>query len=183
MNIILGIGNPGKDYEFTRHNVGHLLIDSLSREYKIPLEGAKGEYLEADIGIKGHSCKIIKSLVFMNHSAIVARQISNLPGYSLSQFLVIMDDFDIPIGNIRLRRKGGSGGHRGLESIIYALNSEEFPRLRIGIGPFEGDAVDFVLSRFTNKEMDILKDSIEKALKAVKLFVIEGIDSAMNYAN
>lgn len=183
MKTILGIGNPGKEYESTRHNVGHLLIETLCREYQSLLNAAKGDYLDADIEIDGRSCKLVKSLVFMNNSGIVAWQLSRLPQFSLSEFLVVMDDFSIPLGSLRMRRKGSSGGHRGLESIIYNLNSENFPRMRIGIGPIDGDAVDFVLSRFTNTEINILNESIERAKEAVKIFVKEGIDRAMNFSN
>ncbi len=183
MNILLGIGNPEKEYEFTRHNVGHTFVDSILKKYKTRLKPAKGDYLEADISISGQKLKVIKSLVFMNHSGIVARQLFSVPFLSLSKFIVVLDDFQLPLGSIRIKRWGSSGGHRGLESIIYSLGSDRFPRLRIGIGPYEDDPVDFVLSRFTNSEMEVLKDSFDRGIRAIQIFVEEGINGAMNYAN
>ncbi len=183
MNILLGIGNPGKDYEFTRHNVGHIFIDELLEKYHTALKPTKGNYLEANIDINEKRLKVAKSLVFMNYSGIVARQLSTLPIFSPDQFLVVLDDFALPLGRIRLRRAGSSGGHRGLESIIYTLANDDFPRLRIGIGSTQDDAVDFVLSRFTAGEMNTVRESIKKAIVAVEIFVKEGIESAMNYAN
>ncbi len=183
MNIILGIGNPGREYEYTRHNVGHILIDNLSRGYLCPLKTGKGDYLYADAKIGAQPCKIVKSLVFMNNSGVVSRQLSVLPGFSLSEFLVVMDDFAIPLGKLRMRRCGSSGGHRGLESIIYNLDTEDFPRLRIGIGPSDGDAVDFVLSRFTNSELKILDEVLERANEGIRVFLKDGIDRAMNSLN
>jgi len=183
MNILLGIGNPGRDYESTRHNIGHLLINELSNKYNTPLKPAKGDYLEANIEIEGERVKVVRSLVFMNNSGVVAKQLSALPDFLLKKFIVVLDDFALPLGRIKIRRGGSSGGHRGLESIIYALGSARFPRLRIGIGPVEDDAVDFVLSGFTAEEIDTITESIKRAIVAVEIFVKEGIEKAMNYAN
>jgi PTH1 family peptidyl-tRNA hydrolase len=119
----------------------------------------------------------------MNYSGIVARQLSALPSFSLNQFLVVLDDFSLRLGGIRMRRGGSSGGHRGLESIIYTLGSDSFPRLRVGIGPVADNAVDFVLSRFTNEEMGIVRESIQKGIAAAEIFIMEGIEKAMNFAN
>lgn len=183
MNIVLGIGNPGRDYKFTRHNVGHLFVDEFLEKYRIPLNLAKGNYLEANVVIEGERLKVVKSLVFMNCSGVVAKQLSALPTFLPRQFIVVLDDFALPLGRIRMRRGGSSGGHRGLESIIYAIESDRFPRLRIGIGPAGEDAVDYVLSRFTSKEMNIIGESIKKAIEAVEIFVRDGIEDAMNYVN
>lgn len=183
MNILLGIGNPGRDYESTRHNIGYLLINELLNKYHIPLKPAKGDYLEANIEIERERVKIVKSLVFMNNSGVVAKQLSALPDFLLKKFIVVLDDFALPLGRIRIRKGGSSGGHRGLKSIIYALGSARFPRLRIGIGPVEDDAVDFVLSGFTAEEIDTVTESIKRAIVTVEIFVKEGIEKAMNYAN
>lgn len=183
MNILLAIGNPGRNYELTRHNVAYILLNEILKKYNVSLKAGKGDYFEADIEIEEERLKIVKSSLYMNRSGIVADQISALPIFSLDKFLVVLDDFEIPLGKIRMRKKGSSGGHRGLGSIIYTIGTDTFSRLRIGIGPVEKDPVDFVLSKFTSEEIEIINKSVKKAITSVGIFVKEGIEKAMNYAN
>lgn len=179
MKLIFGIGNPGREYIGTRHNIGYYIIDEISREWKIKLRPGTGDWL---IGTN-RDVIFIKSLVWVNLSGTAAKDIFQKYTFPLEQFLVICDDFSLPIGKARLRRKGSSGGHKGLESIIYCLETENFPRLRIGTGPLIGDAVDFVLSRFTKEEEKIIKGLIPEILTAIDIFIKDGIEKAMSYLN
>ncbi len=166
IKLAVGLGNPGKAYAATRHNIGYRVIDSLLDE-------------------KWDGADLLKPASFMNASggpvAAFARQNGTLP----HETLVICDDFMLPLGSLRLRLKGSSGGHNGLDSILRTLGTEDVPRLRIGVGPVpEGqDPADFVLTAFKKAERPIVLESIERAVQAVKVIVTEGFETAMNQFN
>ncbi len=192
--MVIGLGNPGTEYEHTRHNVGFLVIDTLSRKLQIRLRAGRGEYFiglgkydRAEIGLA-------KPTTYMNQSGIAVRDIVLRYGITLSNLLVVSDDVNLPLGEIRLRAKGSDGGHRGIASIIYHLLSNEFPRLRCGIDtphPLLEETRDektqrmfeFVLSPFRSDESDTAQKMIEQGSDAVLCYVGDGIDAAMRRFN
>lgn len=179
--FLIGLGNPEKLYFETRHNVGWMFIDFVSKEKNISLRAGRGDYL---IG-EGEGLYLIKPLTYMNLSGIAVRQVVERYDIDdLRELVVVHDDADMDFGKLRLRLKGGSGGHRGIESVIYHLMTEEFPRLKIGIGRAEGlDLRDYVLSPFSEEEKETLPSIFGKALKGMLIFKEKGPDAAMNFIN
>lgn len=187
MVIIAGLGNPGTKYAKTRHNVGFRVMDLLSEEYRIPLQG-KDLY---DLGkgiIEGQESILLKPLTFMNRSGLALKKLlkkrSLLPEELQNRLIVVHDDLDLETGTVRIRRNGSSGGHKGVESIINELGTKDFIRVKIGIGR-EGDiaAEEYVLSTFKARERDFIKEAIAKAAQAVVVIMTEGVDKAMNNFN
>ena len=185
--IIIGLGNPGNDYEYTRHNLGFLVVRYLSEQYKLKFElssftnglTAKGKIDDQDV------C-LVMPLTYMNKSGVAVRQVFEY--YKVTDFsdaLVICDDMNIGFGQIRLKPSGSDGGNNGLKSIIALLNSNEFPRLRMGIGkPGHRDLnVDYVLSEFTKEEQKQLEDFISEAAQCCGVWLKEGIAKAMDQFN
>ncbi len=179
MKVIFGIGNPGEEYQFTRHNVGFRVIDALSKELSIPVNRMARNYVYGE----SSDVLLVKPMTFVNLSGLAAREVVEETGIDLENFLVVLDDASLPLGRARLRTKGSSGGHKGLKSVIYELGTIEFPRLRIGIGPVIGSLSEFVLQNFTEEEEEILQDVIKLAVNTVKLYIEEGIDEAAKYCN
>ena len=181
MVIILGLGNPGSRYMLTRHNVGFLVIDRLSLALKISLckVGCNSFYGRSESG--GQSIVLGKPMTYMNRSGVAARSLCSSFCVSPEHLMVVHDDLDLPEGRLRLRHKGGSGGHKGIESIIYHLGTDQFPRLRIGIGrPEEGSSVsDYVLENCS----PAVEENLDLAVSACLTFFNEGIDRAMNLYN
>jgi len=182
--LIVGLGNPGRQYAHNRHNVGFQCLDRLAqaRGLSFAQRRAKASLVLgkiADVGVV-----LAKPLTYMNLSGQAVGQLVSFYKLSLEDILVIYDDLDLPLGTIRLRPEGGSGGHKGMRSIIEALGSQAFPRLRVGIGrPLDNDAVSYVLSDFTADEQITLESAYEKVVAAVELFLREGIEAAMNAYN
>ncbi|PYG88268.1 PTH1 family peptidyl-tRNA hydrolase [Ruminiclostridium sufflavum DSM 19573] len=183
--LIAGLGNPGGKYENTRHNVGFHTIDYLSEKHNIKLSkiGFKAVYGEG--AIDGTRVILLKPQTFMNLSGESVREIAAWYKMPLERVIVIYDDIDLEPGKIRVRPKGSSGTHNGMKSIIYHLQSEQFPRVRIGIGhpPEKWDLADYVLSKFTREEWGIIFDSIEKAAEAAIMITKSGPEKAMNCYN
>lgn len=182
MKFVVGLGNPGKKYAHTRHNAGFLLIDKLARSKHIKLTRHRRFY-NGRINLAGESILLVKPLTYMNNSGEVVRQIV-VDKLSLEDLLIIFDDFQLPLGKIRIRRKGSSGGHKGLESITQHLETDNFPRLRIGIGrPSVQDSVKYVLGNFTRQETSQISSVFDKAIEMIKSWVSQGIDECMNKFN
>jgi len=197
MKLIVGLGNPGRIYRDSRHNIGFSLIKVLSRIYKIPLK--KDKYTFSSIGkgeIEGRDLILALPLTFMNLSgmavnALLKRYKIDLPRLagekrSLKNLLVVCDDLDLGLGRIKIKSGGSSGGHRGLKSIIDSLGTEEFSRLRIGIGrPLNKniDAAGYVLSAFTRREKEEIKEAIEEACDCCRVWVTKGVREGMNIFN
>ncbi|MBS4023908.1 MAG: aminoacyl-tRNA hydrolase [Dethiobacter sp.] len=184
MMIILGLGNPAPRYLLTRHNAGFRVIDCLSGKTKIPLykSGYHSFYARGVIG--GQDVVLAKPMTFMNNSGLAAAALCRAFGVPSDRLLVICDDLDLPPGRLRLRSGGGSGGQNGLNSIIYHLHSEEFLRLRIGIGrPVECDAADYVLEELAGAEMDEFDRTLALAVDGVMVLLSDGISAAMNKIN
>ena len=184
--LIVGLGNPGKNYEFTRHNAGFLTLDHIASELDTEINNLKNNALVADVVINNHRCLLVKPQTFMNNSGTAVRDIAKFYKIPPEKIIVIFDDISLPCGKLRIRRKGTDGGHNGIKSIIYHINSDQFPRIKIGVGAKpnpEYDLADWVLSKFGKDDAEQLKAAITKATEVLP-FILDGeIDKAMNKAN
>jgi PTH1 family peptidyl-tRNA hydrolase len=186
MKMIVGLGNPGKEYAQTRHNVGFEVLDELAGRAKAALKKSwrwpveSGEWKAGD-----RSVLLVKPRTFMNASGPPVAALARKKGIAAADVLVVFDDVDLPVGQLRLRTKGSAGGHNGLKSVIASLGTEEFPRLRVGVGRPNGggDMIDHVLSRFTPEERTTMKASIARAADAVERVLDGGLEKAMNEFN
>ena len=183
MKIIIGLGNPGKKYSGTRHNIGFRVIETLACRYQIEREVSKFDGLIAQLRIKNERVLLVKPLTFMNLSGKTVQPVVNFYKINLDDLMVVYDDMDLTPGTIRIRPGGGTGGHKGLASITARLNSTEFPRMRIGIGRPPDDTIDWVLGRFSPAEAILMKETMERAADALETWVIEGLDKTMNIYN
>lgn len=179
--MIAGLGNPGAEYAATRHNIGFLVVDRIAAQFGSTWErSTKWGGLIA----KHEDIILIKPMTYMNRSGEPLRAVAQFHKIGPQEILVVLDDFVLPLGRLRLRSRGSSGGHNGLESILMQFGTDEIPRLRIGIGaaPSEG-SVDYVLSRFFEEEQPLVTSTIDRAVDAVKCAIDKGVVSAMNNFN
>lgn len=185
MFLIAGLGNPGKEYERTRHNAGFQCIDYLSALYRIPVTKARFKSLTGEGIIQGKKVVLLKPQTYMNNSGEAVKAAADFYKIETGNIVVIYDDADLEPGVIRIRRKGSSGTHNGMKSIIYHLQTDEFPRFRIGIGkPFDNqDMVSYVLGKHNEDEQRIMNEVIEKTAMAVGVFLAAGIETAMSKYN
>lgn len=185
MKLIVGLGNPGREYSETRHNVGFMTIDELAKRWKITNWRSRYEALVAEYRTGKEQLLLVKPQTFMNLSGNAVGALARWYKVQAEDVIVIYDDMDLPMGRLRLRSKGGSGGHRGMESIILQLGKEDFPRVRIGIGrPPEGwQVVDYVLAKFNAEEGLLMATALQKAADAVEGIVAQGFNKAMNTFN
>ncbi|QTA37321.1 aminoacyl-tRNA hydrolase [Thermosipho ferrireducens] len=176
MVLVVGLGNPGPHYAFTRHNVGFMFLDRLSSHWQ-----REFNYLYSKIKIEDKDVKLVKPMTYMNLSGKIFDfiKIENYSG-----IIVVYDDLDLPLGKIRIRKKGSAGGHNGVKSIIHAIG-EKFIRIRIGIGPKpeKEDVVHYVLSNFTDEELQILDKVLNVSIEALRVIISESVDKAMNKYN
>ena len=180
--IIAGLGNPGKEYEMTRHNAGFLTLDILANRLGFTTDRIKYKSVCADVMIKGHRCLVMRPQTYMNNSGEAIREAASFYKIPPERCIVIFDDIDISLGALRVKRKGSAGTHNGIKSIIYHLNSDNFPRIKIGVGSKphpDYDLKDYVLSSFSKQEQETLKKTMEKACDAVELIVGGDVDKAM----
>lgn len=180
IRLIAGLGNPGKAYEQTRHNAGFFVVEELARREGADWKAEKNHFAETARTSWGW---LVKPLTYMNESG---RAIQSLAAYykiSAEEVLVIFDDFALPLGQIRLRKSGSSGGHNGMESASLHLGSREIPRLRIGIGSPNGQTRDYVLDKFTPDELPVLKRAVLRAADCVETSLAAGLEPAMNQFN
>ncbi|NUM80863.1 aminoacyl-tRNA hydrolase [bacterium] len=186
MKLIAGLGNPGNRYSHTRHNAGFMVIDALAENWKCSLRAGKGDYEYAEHTAGDERILLLKPTTYMNNSGLAIREIVKFYKIPLRDSLIICDDAALPLGKIRLRPSGSDGGQNGLKSVIYHLNSDQFPRLRIGIGTAnlpEMSLADFVLSRFSKEEEPVLSKVVKTAAQAAMEFTQNGIVQAMNTYN
>lgn len=183
--VIAGLGNPGTKYENTRHNVGFDTINLLSDKYGIKVSKLKNKALVGDGTINGEKLLLVKPQTYMNLSGESLREIMEWYKVPVSRLIIIYDDVDLPLGRVRIRPKGSSGTHNGMKSVIYQLQSDDFPRIRIGIdkAPEGWELADYVLSRFNAEERKVVNDSIAKAAEAAVAIIASGVDAAMNVYN
>ncbi len=185
MYIIVGLGNPGKQYENTRHNVGFNVIDMLAKEYDISVTKMKHKALIGEGRIGTNKVVLVKPVTYMNLSGESLVEIYNFYKVETSNIIVIYDDIDLEVGKIRIRKKGSGGTHNGMRSIVKCLGTTDFPRVRVGVSkPEPGrDLASFVLSRFSKDEEANLQEGLEKSMKSIDCIVREDIDLSMNKFN
>lgn len=182
MRVILGIGNKGDKYRFNRHNAGFLALDFFAAKHNLSFKPSKSDFYFTEGSLAGHDFLLVKPSNYVNNSGIAANFIYNNFKISVQDLLVVYDDINLPVGSVRFRTNGGDGGHNGMNSIIYHLESKDFPRLRIGIGSqFEkGQMADYVLSDFNKEEEKLLTPVFENSLLIMESFIINGIKGALD---
>ena len=184
MKLIVGLGNPGKKYEGTRHNMGFMAIDLLSDQAQIDVDKEVFHGLMGRGKIYDEDVIIFKPTTFMNLSGTAVQEVVHYFKIALEDIVVIYDDMAIPIGSIRLRKEGSSGGHKGMQNIIDCLSSDQIKRIRIGIGePGEWDTIDYVLSKPLKDDMPLIEEAIANAVRGVKEYLKSDFDRAMNKYN
>ena len=184
MYVIAGLGNPGKEYEKTRHNMGFLVLDRISEEHGIPLSRAKHDALIGKGSIAGRQVMLVKPQTYMNESGRSLGAILRYYGLEPDRLIVIYDDMDLEPGAIRIRKKGSAGSHNGMRSIISHLGGDDFPRIRVGIGrPSYADWKDFVLGKVSAEEGGKIEEAVKMAADAAVDILKNGIDRTMNRYN
>lgn len=186
MYLIVGLGNPGRQYEATRHNMGFDVIDKLVEEYRIPQGGVKFNAMYGKGIIGGQQALLMKPLSYMNLSGVPVRDMANYFKIDPeTEMIVIYDDIDTEPGNLRIRKQGSAGGHNGIKDLIKQLGTQKFIRIKVGVGakPQGWDLADYVLGRFDSKSRELVEDAQERACKAVEMILSDGPDAAMNEFN
>jgi PTH1 family peptidyl-tRNA hydrolase len=183
--MIVGLGNPGQKYENTRHNVGFWVVDKIAEILNIKIDKKQAQALVQSTFWDGKKILLVKPQTYMNLSGQSVLQLINFYQDQIDNFIIIHDDLDLPVGKLRFKTGGGTGGHNGLKSIIQYLNSQEFDRLKIGIGrPSNNSEVkDYVLTTFTKEEKVNVEEGINNAVLGIKMWITEGIEKAMNNFN
>ena len=185
MKLIIGLGNPGRKYKKTRHNVGFMFVDQLVKELRGKFTMSRALYCEtAIIRYREQNLIIIKPQTYMNLSGQSVLAVKNYYQIDIDDILIIYDDMELPSGKIRIRRSGSSGGHKGMKNVIYLLKTEEIKRIRIGIGKeLAVDACNYVLSTFAKDEAETLKQTMSKAKEMIDCFLSENFDNFMGKYN
>jgi PTH1 family peptidyl-tRNA hydrolase len=183
--LIVGLGNPGKEHQENRHNVGYMLLDMLAEELELTFSRRKSKSRITEGRIGEHKVILVKPQTFMNLSGHAVAPLVRFFKVPLNNVLVAYDELDLPLETIRLRPGGGSGGHKGMRSIIQQIGSPDFPRLRIGIGrpPGRMDPADFVLQDFTPSDRELIDLTLHQAVKCIHLFVTDDLQAAMTCCN
>lgn len=183
MFCIVGLGNPGARYQLSRHNVGFIIIDHLAEKHGLKFHPSQGDYFISEGSLRSSDFFLVKPTTFMNNSGLVISDIVNNQNVELDNILILVDDINIDLGEIRIRKSGSDGGHNGLNSIIFHLNKNKFARLRFGVGnKFDkGSQAEFVLDNFNSVELDFIKDKIEFSVKLVEEFIFGGYKTMSNY--
>ncbi len=181
----MGLGNPGRKYKSTRHNLGFQVLDSLAKKHKKKLKSGPGDFHFARISFKDRDVYLVKPDTFMNHSGMAVSDCLKRWEVRPEELLVICDDLYLPLGRIRIRNKGSDGGHNGLKSIIAEIGTTDFPRLRMGIGQPQPNysAEEYVLEPFARTERKTVRQMIKTAAEAADSCIIEGVEKAMNRFN
>ena len=185
---MVGLGNPGLKYEFNRHNIGFRIVNSLAQDIEIEFKKVKSYYSLISRGmINNHKVMLVKPQTFMNLSGRAVSKVVSYYKIPLQGLLIVYDDLNLELGQVRIRKKGSDGGHKGIESIMQYLNSEEIPRLRIGIGNpsvnFNFNCMSYVLSNFNNDEKDKIGEVIQLSTEAIKTVIEDGFEKAMRKYN
>ncbi|MDE7030562.1 MAG: aminoacyl-tRNA hydrolase [Lachnospiraceae bacterium] len=186
MYIIAGLGNPTREYENTRHNIGFMAVDALADKYNISVMDCKHKALIGKGMINGTKVVLVKPLTYMNLSGEAVRAVVDYyKADAESELIVIYDDVSLDVGQLRIRKKGSAGGHNGIKNIIANLGHDTFLRIKIGVGekPKGYDLADYVLGHFGREELDVMQDSLEKVDGAVNLMLADRVDEAMNQYN
>lgn len=183
MRVILGIGNPGSKYSNTRHNIGFNILDHLAAKWKLEFSPSKKDYYFTGGKINVSRFTLVKPSTYVNLSGIAAAQVIGEYEIDLEDLLIVCDDINLGLGKIRLRTSGGDGGHNGIASLIYNLESDQFPRLRFGIGSdFENGLMsDYVLEKFSEEEIELIEPQIKFTSEIIKNFIIGGAKQMLEY--
>lgn len=182
--LIVGLGNPGDEYAGTRHNTGFMVLDALAKASNIVFDDRRYGFV-AETSIKGRKLFLLKPTTYMNLSGNAVRYWMNKENIALEHLLVVVDDLSLPLGTLRLKGNGSNGGHNGLGNIQSVIGTQQYARLRVGIGNDfpKGGQVDWVLGKYDEEDMKVLAPSIETAVEIIKSFVLAGIDITMNQFN
>jgi PTH1 family peptidyl-tRNA hydrolase len=183
--LFIGLGNPGREYAHTRHNIGFFVIDQLAKRWNTRVGKYKYKSLMGEHHEENFKAVLVKPQTFMNNSGQAVRSFFNFYKPPLSQIMVIFDDLDLPFGTIRIRQNGGSSGQKGMKSIIEHLGTEDFPRMRVGIGrpPGKMDSVNFILDKFKSGEQEDMSIILNYCVDAIEIFIKDGIEKAMTNYN
>ena len=184
--LVVGLGNPGRQYEMTRHNIGFETIDYISREYSVKVNKIKHKGLLGEGFIQSEKVMLLKPQTFMNLSGESVREASSFYKIPPENIIVIYDDISLPSGSVRIRAKGSAGGHNGIKSIIYQLESDNFPRIKLGVGQpkHKGyDLKDYVLGHFSNDEMPGIIEAVKSVPDIICTIINQGCDKAANKFN
>jgi len=182
---VVGLGNPGRRYSGTRHNAGFLFVRSMAKTWKIRLKKRRFSSKIGEVERKSEKIMLALPQNYMNNSGVAVKQILAGRNIRPEKLIVVYDDLDIPLGEIRIRKSGGAGTHKGMGSVVREIETTEFPRMRLGIGPLPPgeDAVDYVLSAFEKREIPLLVDGLKKAQEALELILTGSVEEAMNTYN
>jgi PTH1 family peptidyl-tRNA hydrolase len=182
LRLILGIGNPGNKYKNNRHNVGFIVLDHLASLNSISFTAAGGDYYSASGSLEGNDFQLIKPTTYVNNSGLAARQALEKYDLDVRDLLIVHDDVNLPQAEIRVKARGGDGGHNGLSSLIYHLMSDEFPRIRIGVGNNfgKGEMAGYVLSDFSSDEMKVLDEKFDTVKILINEFITGGISQLLD---
>ncbi|WKY47346.1 aminoacyl-tRNA hydrolase [Eubacteriaceae bacterium ES3] len=185
MQIIVGLGNIGKDYEDTRHNIGFMVVEAYARKKGLEISKKEQHGLTVSFFENGQKVMLVKPTTYMNNSGLCVAGLLDYYDAEPEDLLVVYDDIDLSFGDIRIRKNGGPGTHNGMRSIISGLGSRDFARVRMGIGgPKEGlDLVHFVLGKFAKEEQPKVAEAVTEAVRGIEIWLEEGIDAAMNKIN
>lgn len=184
--ILIGLGNPGEDYENTRHNVGFMVMDELAERGNIPIQRLKFKALTNTLTISGEKALIMKPITYMNLSGEAARPAADFYKIPADHVLVVSDDTALPIGKLRIRKGGSAGGHNGLKSLIQHLGTDQFPRVRVGVGEKphpDYDMADWVLGKFVGEDKNAMEQAVKRAADAIECILKEGLERGMNRFN
>lgn len=185
MKLIIGLGNPGKPYEHTRHNIGFDVIDALSLKWGAPLNQSKFNGMYASVHRPEGKVILVKPLTYMNLSGECVRPLMDYFDIEVEDIVVIYDDLDLETGKLRLRQKGSAGGHNGIKSLIQHLGTQEFDRIRVGVSrpPAGMKVADYVLSKFSKDDQPVVEDAIKKSCDAVEAALVKPFLDVMNQFN
>ena len=185
MKAIIGLGNPGMKYAGTRHNIGFDAVTAIADKYNLSINNKKFKGVYADGHIAGEKVLLVQPQTFMNLSGECVREVADFYKLNPDEIIIICDDINLDVGRLRIRKKGSAGGHNGLKNIIAHLGTEEFPRIRVGVGEkTEGwDLADYVLARFDKDFEPVIREALANVVGAVETWISEGIDAAMNRFN
>ncbi len=183
--MIVGLGNPGRKYADTRHNIGFMVLNEIANQHGLRFDIKRNTAVVADALLENQRVLLVKPQTYMNNSGVSVRGLADFYKIPPDDITVVLDDLDTPLGTLRIRPKGGAAGQNGMRSIIQHLGTQEFPRLRFGIGrpPGKMAASSYVLMPFTPDEVPLAEETLDRAVKAIRLWLSDGIDMAMNRQN
>lgn len=185
MKLVVGLGNPGAKYEQTRHNAGFWVIDNYADKHNVSIDKPKFNALLGEFQLAGEKIILAKPMTYMNDSGLAVSQILNFYKMSLDELIVVVDDIEIELGTLRIRKKGGKGTHNGLKSIFNHLKNDDYVKIKLGVGKFMRDRnlADFVLDRPSKSDMEIINILIDKAVLSIDEIFNNSVDNAMNKYN